>query len=327
MNLMDRGLLTLAFGAPKYLRMGKALARSIKYFNSDITLGVITDSSDQEIKSLFDIIIPYNPKYGSGVKQKLFLDQYTPFEETIFIDSDCLVYKDPEVLWDMYIRYNKSFGIKGWGYLGPNDNHYAVKNLNNYLSTHGVDKIGAFNSGVFYFNSSKEALAVFETARNLCNHDSELKSFKNSSLNDEPVFAMAMALNQIKIIPWDNGEAMSTALGSLKGHTKINVLQGRSAFIKNGYQVNPVVIHFNMQCQDFFIYKCDIMRLEFMHYPGISVMANILALPGYILFRINFYLSRISQRKIKYGYLGLILIPERFISSLHKFANKMLRRQ
>jgi hypothetical protein len=30
--------------------------------------------------------------YGSGVVQKLYLDRYSPFDETLFIDSDCLLY-------------------------------------------------------------------------------------------------------------------------------------------------------------------------------------------------------------------------------------------
>jgi hypothetical protein len=291
---LNKGFLTIAYGAPKYIRMGKALARSIRYFNTLIPLAVITDSQDKELISLFDFVIPINPRYGSGVKQKLFLDQYTPFEETIFIDSDCLVYRDPAILWEMYKRYNRAFCIKGWGYLGPNDNHYSVTNLNNYLSAHNVNKIGAFNSGLFYFDSSKEALAIFKTARTLCD-DKELKSFKNSHLNDEPVFAMAMELNQCEILPWDSGDAMSTALGNLKRYWNINILKGRSVFIKNGYQINPVVIHFNVQCQNYFIYRRDIIRLEFMHNTGIDALANIFALPGYLLSRTNFYISRISD--------------------------------
>jgi len=315
---LNCGFLTIAYGASKYIRMGKALARSVKHYNAHIPLAVVTDSADRELHALFDIIIPFNSGFGSGVKQKLFLDYYTPFEETIFIDSDCLVYRDPEPLWEMHKRHNIGFAIKGWGYLGIDDEHYSVHNLKKYLCAFGVAKIGAFNSGLFYFNSSRQATAVFETARSICNHNNELKSFKNSNLNDEPVFAMAMELNQIECIPWDNGEAMSTVTGKIEDCWNINALKGKSSFIKNGTRVNPIVIHFHMQDQNCFIYKRDMVRLKIKHYFGAGVVANILVLPDYSCSRIRFYLSRMVQRKDKNGYLGLLPIPERTIDWLCK---------
>jgi hypothetical protein len=42
------------------------------------------------MKKYFDIILPLRAEYGKGVVQKLHLDLYTPFQSTLFVDSDCL---------------------------------------------------------------------------------------------------------------------------------------------------------------------------------------------------------------------------------------------
>ena len=47
---MTRGLLTIAYGAPSYVRMAKGLARSLRFHNPAVSLAVVTDSGDRELK-------------------------------------------------------------------------------------------------------------------------------------------------------------------------------------------------------------------------------------------------------------------------------------
>ena len=54
--------------------------------------------------------IPLRHEWGSGLEQKLYLDKYTCFEETLFVDADSIVVKDVEGLWEFFS--NVSFGVK-----------------------------------------------------------------------------------------------------------------------------------------------------------------------------------------------------------------------
>lgn len=276
---MDQnGFLTVAFGIEKYIRMGKALARSMRRYSLKSPLAVVTDSDDPELRELFDIIIPLNPDFGKGVAQKLHLDLYSPFAKTLFIDSDCLLYGNPEELWDIY-RDADGFGVIGYQYIDATGTHYSVGDISQFLARYGVERLPNFNGGIYYFDSSPTAVGVFEKSRQIYaeRENSGLLSFKTSPVNDEPVIGLAMEMCGIPILPWDNALAMSTALGSLAGELRIDVLRGVSRFMKNGIDIEPLVIHYNVECQDYFIYRRELYRLELGEGRVAELRANIFA--------------------------------------------------
>jgi len=81
--------------------MGRALALSIRHHNKGEQLAVVTDTSEY-FDEVYDHVIPVDLSYGTGVTQKLHLDRYTPFEKTLFIDSDCLMYGHCDPLWEFF---------------------------------------------------------------------------------------------------------------------------------------------------------------------------------------------------------------------------------
>ena len=307
---MTRGFLTIAYGSSRYVRMAKGLARSMRFHNPAVSLAVVTDSGDRELRALFDFVIPLDESYGTGVSQKLHVDRYTPYDETLFVDSDCLAFADPESLWP---GYRGAFGVKGWSYLGANDTHYGVDDMAKLLAQCGIGRLGAFNSGLFYFDRSPAARKVFETAREISRRPRELglKSFKNSPCADEPVFALALELNGIALLPWDGGRAMCTATADdLQGLESINVFTGRCRLIRYGTVTEPVILHFHFQAQEAFPYLRELARLRLGARLGRSVLPAIVAVPAYIGARWRYLRQRAAQRVQQRGVLGLI--PERF---------------
>jgi hypothetical protein len=225
--MLRRGFLTIASGASLYLRMGLALARSVRLRNSRAELAVVTDASPDMFSGLYDHVIRLNPEFGRGVQQKLYLDRYTPFEETIYIDADCLAYEDVDLLWGMYAgsRDSGSRVLTTWALASS---HYGVSDLGKYLEVYGVTRIGNFNGGIYYFDRGTVAAKVFESARRIGAERDRvgLTPFKNSPVADEPIMTMAMEVNGVPMLPWDGGRAMSTALGDTRGLTGLDVLKG-----------------------------------------------------------------------------------------------------
>ena len=112
---MSQVIITIAYGSEKYIKMARALALSYRRFHPTRQFAIITDELHQaEMSKYFDVVILFNPNYGHGVVQKLHVDLYSPFEETLLVDSDCLFYKSPENLWDLY--KSESFSVRWWRY-------------------------------------------------------------------------------------------------------------------------------------------------------------------------------------------------------------------
>jgi hypothetical protein len=307
-----RGFLTIASGAPLYLRMGLALARSVRLRNSNVELAVVTDACGDIFSGLYDHVIRFNPEFGRGVQQKLYLDRYTPFEETIYIDADCLAYEDLDLLWGMYAG-SPGFGVKGADYLGAASSHYGVSDFRKYLGCYGVTRIGNFNGGIYYFDHGAVAARVFESARQISAERDRvgLTPFKNSPVADEPIMAMAMELNGVPMLPWDGGRAMSTTLGDTRGLSALDVLKGRSAFVKRGVPVQPIVVHFNIGCQNFFVYRRELHRLALPEWLPRSELANLTVVPEYLSIRTAYYAGRLRSGIRNYGLIGVV--PERLL--------------
>jgi len=290
---MKKGFLTLAFGKALYIQMAKALAISMRLHGLKSPLAIVTDTSDLEINHLFDKVIKYNPSYGSGVSQKIHVDLYTPFEETIFIDSDCLVYKNPELLWNTY-KTNQPFGIMGAKTLTSSDQHYAVNNLKVFLKILNLSKMHDINTGIFYFDNTAMKSLFFEKCREIYNDRDRLpfKVFKDSPVNDEPIFAAALEILSINPLKWDEVNILGFASGKLKNINKINVLNGNSYFIRDGLAVHPMVIHFHVYSQNFFIYRREIKRLEIQNKFIADLLSLILLFPKCTIFSLRYSIRK-----------------------------------
>ena len=313
--MTSRGFITIAYGAVKYIKMGKSLARSIRFNSPGCKIAVVTDSNDQELRSLFDYVVDLNTDWPPGVAQKLYLDHYSPFDETIFIDSDCLVYKDLGQIWD-YFQQLRDFGIKGYSYLKAEDTHYSIEDLSICLGKLKLNRMASFNSGVIYFNKSQTSLDVFTSAREIYERRQELtlKEFKNAPVNDEPIFALAMETHDIEILPWDNAVVMGTYSGDVKNKNGINVLKRQAQYIKNNELLDPMIIHFHFECQDYFIFFLEAQRLKHQGSVLSKPLSYSLAIIDFGINRYQYYFNRIKTRTKQYGILGII--PERISQKL-----------
>lgn len=256
----NKGILTIAYGAEKYLRMGRALALSIRQHGNEEQLAVVTDTPEY-FEEVYDHVIPVDLGYGSGVTQKLHLDRYTPFEETLFIDSDCLLYGRPETLWDFF-AVDRGIGARSVRPLTHGDTCQGVRDFDRYLDHFDLKSIPNLKGGFYYFDGSGEALEVFETARDIyaIREDVELTSFKNAAVADEVVIGTAMELCGAEPLPIDSAP-VNTFIGETEP-VDLNVLEGKSRFIKSGLLREPIAIHYGLNTQEGYPYLRDVRRLE-----------------------------------------------------------------
>ena len=238
----SRGILTLAFGATQYLEMAKALARSLQLHDPSVARAIVTDSSDPALTSLFTHIIPHRRDFGGNLRQKVHLDLYTPFDETMFIDSDSLVIRKLDSMWSAFA--GKDFGACGRNYLRRGQRDDYLHDLDRTLDELRLDAIPKFNGGVYYFRKTPGAAQFFSTARSILERAPSLGfvSFRNDGPNDETVFSVSMALHDIELTDMGAG-GMFTPINAAS-RPVINVLHGSCSFIKDGMERHPDIMHF-----------------------------------------------------------------------------------
>jgi hypothetical protein len=259
-NRGPRGILTIAFGDQRFIEMAKSLARSLLIHDPEIPRAVVTDSSDPKLHSLFTHIVDYRPEYGSNLRQKMHIDLYSPFDETLFVDSDCLVVHKLDPYWRTF--QTAPFGLSG-NYCvlraGASEEYMDVDFLLERFSVSGLPK---FNGGIYYFKRTPEANAVFKTARMLMENFRELrfKEFRGDGPNDESLYSVAMAIHGLSITSMGEG-GMWTPINS-KGKITIDILGGICHFMKEGRQVKPDIIHFATVWSNIYLYRRECLRLS-----------------------------------------------------------------
>lgn len=196
--LAPRGFVTIATGADKYYQMALNLLHSYRlHGNSSLPFALICDK-DCAIAREFDhvVIIP-EPHYS--FLDKLTLCDTTPYQETIFIDADSLVFEDTNPLWEDFAQaddvscYGRELPLEssdGWFYYeGMGD---LKSQLKFNVSMHG---------GLYYLRKTPRCQAIFHKAIELVEHYSEYSFYYFDKPADEPVLALSMALADCKPCP------------------------------------------------------------------------------------------------------------------------------
>jgi hypothetical protein len=256
--MATRGILTLAFGKPKYIEMAKSLARSLILHDPTLMRAIVTDSTDPELGDLFTYRIDLRPEYGANVRQKMFLDRYTPFDETLFIDSDSLAARPLDAFWSAFQPV--PFGVCGVRLLYPGE-HDEYLDVDFILNHFNLTTLPKFNGGIYYFKRSPAATAVFATARDLLSQASELRfsSFRNDGPADEALYSVAMAMHGLTVTDMGTG-GMWTPIGSTIP-LALDIPNGICTFIKRGRALRPHIFHVATFTESrFYLRECS--RLE-----------------------------------------------------------------
>lgn len=107
-----KGILLLSIGSKTYGQFAYSLAHSIKKYNKNLQIALVTDDHNQlPFKDVIDIILPVsmgmfleNGKMNP-FKLKTYIYDLSPFDETLYLDVDALCLKP---LDDLFIQLNKT---------------------------------------------------------------------------------------------------------------------------------------------------------------------------------------------------------------------------
>lgn len=232
-----QGYITLATGSAFYLEMAVNLVLSTKYNDPLRPVCLVTDREmtiPDAYRSFIDHIAIIDPKPGFfGCLNKLRINEASPYDETMFVDSDCILVKN-----DMDRHWNK-FQCPGFSIAGDKvaKGHWYNFAIEDVISKLDIQYLVKMNSGVFYFRAGKEAADFFQTALNLVEeHKNLLGSFHRNKLQlaDEPFIGATMGKLAIEPISYEAAEGtimMTTWNASCEAFDPIS---RESSIVKHG---------------------------------------------------------------------------------------------
>lgn len=262
----DIGLITMAFGRQKYFDQAEYLAKSLKLHMPDYKVCLICDRDYES--PYFDQVVNMGKVETAGTVLKCRMYELSPFEETFFIDSDCIAVRDFSDQLEKIREWN--FSPVCNTYFKDGDSDLWLEDVGQSLRAVKGDAFPKFNGGVYFFRKCEETETFFKTALEILD-DYEafgIKSFDIAGPGEETIFGMAMA--KLKMGPFydDGGKLMRTPLNS-KGPIKLSVLEGVCTFEKEGKIVSPAICHFCGEWADHPAYTLAKISLDRNSAPSI----------------------------------------------------------
>jgi hypothetical protein len=223
---MVKNVLTIATGKKLYVDLAVNLARSFWYWNSDTNIDfyLVTDVEEllpEDIKAYTKIIKVKKDELGKGFTPKLFLDKLAPAGQTLFIDSDCLVYGNLNIVFEKFKGHNVSV----IGTMVSNIEWFG--DIEKICKKFDIPHLPKFNGGVYYLENGENAAKVYQKARDLEQQYDEIGFVRlRGRPNDEVLMALSMQLMGEQPIEED-GSVMAEFV-NFKSGVKSDLLNGKA---------------------------------------------------------------------------------------------------
>ena len=194
-KIKTRGFVTIATGKTHYYRIAANLLCSYRLHAGAWPFAIICDR-ENEYTARFDKVVRMDAPTNSYL-DKLRLFECLPWDETIFIDADCLVYGDIDSWWELFEQADDC-SVFGCAYedLDTDRGWFRTAGMGEFRDR--IRFVPSFSGGVYYLRSTETCRRVFETARHAAAHyrDYPFAIFRDPA--DEPVIALGMAVEDCR---------------------------------------------------------------------------------------------------------------------------------
>ncbi len=197
---MTRGFVTLATGSDKYYEMAVNMLRSFRYHNPDSRFAILCDK-ENEYTAEFDDVVVLDNVYGS-YKDKFRLLIDSPYDENIFIEPDCFIYRNLGFFWEI-LSAESDYSSFGWNDSPLNiwfKSEESQREIKKFLPT--VEAFPLFNPGYFFIRKGEKCEKMYRDCMEISEYIMNNPILKtdtailcNGKLRDDPVLSLAMEVN------------------------------------------------------------------------------------------------------------------------------------
>ncbi len=257
---MRRGFITLATGNEAYFKLARNLLHSYKVFSpAPYPFAIITDRRNAYTDEFDDVIVLENA--SSSWVDKLSLLVRCPYDETIFIDADCLAYTDLNQYWGIFDKADdfSCFGAlldldsdKGW---------FKKDDIGEFR--HAIKFIPNMHGGIYFIRNGDRCKRMHQRSQEIAR---DYQSYKFAIFNepcDEPILALCMALYDclpVEMFP------SAFVFRPLVEKLKVDILEGHVSCIKRGAPVDgAMLVHWQTDFTGKPLYRFEADKVELLY--------------------------------------------------------------
>ena len=181
---MTKGFVTVATGDTHYYKTAVNLLKSYRYFTQNPHPFAIICDRENEYTKLFDkVIILENPSFS--YLDKIQILNNIPYDETIFIETDCLAYADLNKYFD---AFKNSDNFSAFGKSLPLDAQNTWFNLEETGKYRSEIKFKqTFHSGVVFLRNTETCKRIYDVCMDVeKNYDEYNIGGNRDGLNAHP---------------------------------------------------------------------------------------------------------------------------------------------
>lgn len=244
---MTRGFVTLATGNDEYYQQAFTLLRSFRLFHPDTPFAILCDRSNEYTKAFTDTVLLKGTH--CSYRDKFFLLTDCPYDESIFIEPDCLVYHSLDHFWDLLSKKSdvSSFGYNNCENPFFTDPAYAAEK---FLSKKDAG-VPIFNPGYLFIRKGDVSNQVFRDAMQIIKEIEEDPVLAadpqprcKEMIRDDPVLFIAMAMNGCEC-SGDPFEGKCISLPAVTKIKKISLSRGKLDATWHKPLTDCCVLHFS----------------------------------------------------------------------------------
>ncbi len=306
--LAECGVLTIATGSTEYKEMAKTLSRSLRRFSPGLKLAAVTDDAET-LSGHFDYLVPVDWSRGVGVLQKLSIDLYSPFRCTLFIDCDCIVFRDVRYAFEVFSGGHSimTTDVYELSRRKPREIDFTLMEQRT-----GQSWLYGFNGGAYYVERGTLSEKIFQQGRKIAKDFKEygIPEFRIGEPNDEYVLAAAMAELRAPVVPcWH--QLLQIPVG-LESRFRIDVVSGTADFEIYGRNCRPAIVHFCGYFRNWPQYHRECVKLRAFEASNAARLSARAA-------ELCFYLKHLGNAIYP-------LVPRPIRLAVHAISNRFLRR-
>lgn len=203
---MIRGFVTLATGNIKYYKMALNMLKSFRLHNPGVPFAIVCDRENEVTAEFDDVVIL--EKANGDYRDKFSLLVNAPYDENIFIEPDCLVYRNLDFFWELLSK-ESDFSCFGWNKGGVKCWFETEAAFEQVLEVIPVLKENyeapLFNPGYFFIRKGEKTKKMYEDCLDFAKRIWANETLRNhphilcrGKLRDDPIFNIAMLVNGFK---------------------------------------------------------------------------------------------------------------------------------
>jgi hypothetical protein len=206
MTTAARGYLTMAARQPRFLEMAIDMALSLRE-HTELPVALAADEplaalAQTRYAGVFDVVTLVPTRFREGRALKYGSAEASPFEETVFVDADCLVLGPMDDLFD--VLASNDMAMTGEHLTPSEDRIHHGFSTRSLICRFGLETYLKTNSGLFCFRRSA-ALEIMEECRT-CYVDEVVRQLRWSALlgkwlGDELAFGIVGGRRKVGTLP------------------------------------------------------------------------------------------------------------------------------